>query len=114
HLSTIEKWVVCPVADASSSATDGSADEAAETEHGSPGSAPKSGMRVPSSAICVARDARYASDSRQCVGTGTTPGSPVQRSRSANASRIDSSWECIALNEPHWKVADGFACCTFW
>src|SRR6476660_2027413 len=82
HLSTIEKWVVCPVVGASSSAADASADEAAEMEHGLPGSAPKSGMRVPSSAICVARDARYASESRHVVGTGTTPGSPVQRSRS--------------------------------
>src|SRR3954465_4118439 len=51
HLSTIEKWVVCPVVGASSSATAASADEAGETEHGSPGSAPKSGMRAPSSAI---------------------------------------------------------------
>src|SRR5438045_4026805 len=80
HLSTTEKWVVCPVGGASSSATDASAGETPATEQGLPGAAPASGMRVRSSAICVERDARYAAESRQPVGTGTTPGSPVQRS----------------------------------
>src|SRR2546429_386169 len=58
HLSTTEKWVVCPVGGASSSATDASAGEAPETEQGLPGTAPASGMRVPASAHCVDRDVR--------------------------------------------------------
>src|SRR3954462_6606309 len=89
HLSTIEKWVVCPVVGASSSATAASADEAVETEHGSPGSAPKSGMRVPSSAIGAGGDAGSAAGRSHGAGTAPPPGTAVQRARSANASRID-------------------------